>query len=90
MQALRRETVVRSKIELHPIRVMTDSDDRDGLLVTIDAHLIAVLVHLDSPAHGELRGGWFLEAGFGPCDGPSKPVFHRLEEAQNWIATRVR
>jgi hypothetical protein len=69
---------------------MTGSDDRDGRLVTIDAHLVAVLVRLDSPIHGERRGGWFLEAGFGPCDGPAKPVFDQLEEAQDWIATRVR
>ena len=80
---------MRPKIELQPIRVMTDSDDREGLLVTIDAYLVAVLVRLDSPAHGEQRGGWFLEAGFGPCGGPSKPVFDQLEEAQDWIATRV-
>lgn len=80
---------MRPKVEFHPIHVMTGCDDRDGLLATIDAHLVAVLVRLDSAFHGERRGGWFLEAGFGPCDGPAKPVFDQLEEAQDWIAARA-
>jgi hypothetical protein len=61
---------------------MTGSDFWVGLLAIIDAQLVAVLVPLDSPIHGERRGGWFLEAGFGQCDGPAQSVFDHLEEAQ--------
>jgi hypothetical protein len=68
---------------------MIGSDDRDGLLVIVDAELVAVRVRLDSPIHGERRGGWFLEAGFGPCSGPVQSAFDQLEEAREWIATRV-
>jgi hypothetical protein len=59
------------------------------LLAIVDAQLVAVLVRLDSPIHGERRGGWLVEAGFGPCSGPVQPAFDQLQEAQDWIAARV-
>jgi hypothetical protein len=77
------------KITFQPIRVITGSDDRDGLLVLANAELAAVLVRLDSAVHGDERGAWFLEAGFGPCSAPVQPVFDSLEEAQEWITARL-
>jgi len=77
-------------IALKPIAVMTGSNDRDGRLVLVNGELVAVLVQLDSAAHGDQRGCWFLEAGFGPCNSPSHPVFRDLEDAQAWVVKRLR
>ncbi|GEO13031.1 hypothetical protein [Microvirga aerophila] len=38
------------------------------------------------------KGGWFLEAGFGPCSAiltTTPPIFARIEEAQSWVYERV-
>jgi hypothetical protein len=72
-----------------PISVLTGSDDREGRLVLVNGDLVAVLVRLDGPVHENQRGGWFLEAGFGPCSGPPQPVFDSLAEAQVWVSMRV-
>ena len=84
--------VSRSRAEplaAQPISVLTGSDDREGRLVLVNGDLVAVLVRLDGPVHEEQQGGWFLEAGFGPCSGPPQPVFDSLAEAQEWVSMRV-
>ncbi len=75
-------------ITLQPIPVMTGSQDHEGRLVLVDGQLVAVLVHLSDEMHGEERGRWFLEAGFGRCDG-HHPVFESLDEAQTWVCRRI-
>jgi hypothetical protein len=76
-------------ITLQPLPVMTGSQDQEGRLVLADGQLVAVLVRLADEVHGAERGGWFLEVGFGPCDGPEHPVFESLDEAQVWVRRRI-
>jgi urocanate hydratase len=77
-------------IYLQPIRVLNDNDDRVGQLVMVDGQLAAVLVRLDGEEHGDdLRGKWFLEAGFGRCSEARPPVFADLGEAEVWVQHKL-
>jgi hypothetical protein len=76
-------------ITLQPIPVMAGSRDHEGRLVLADGQLAAVLVRLSDEVHGEERGGWFLETGFGRCDGTEHPVFESLDEAEAWVRRRI-
>ena len=71
------------------IEVMTGHADREGQLVLADGQLVAILVRLDDEVHGGDRGRWFLEAGFGPCQGPFQPAFSDLEGATRWLSERL-
>jgi len=77
-------------ITLQPIPVMTGSQDHEGRLVLADGQLAAVLVRLSDEVHGEEQGGWFLEAGFGPCDGPEHPIFESFDEAEAWVRRKIK
>jgi hypothetical protein len=68
-----------------PIRVETGSPEENGRLVLVNGKLVAVLVHV-SDAHPEpdLRGRWFVEAGFGPIFEKYK-VFRSFEDAWAWV-----
>jgi hypothetical protein len=77
-------------VTLHPVEVMTGSGDQEGRLVFADRQLVAVLVYLDDVVHEDERGGWFLEVGFGPCNGAHQPVFGSLEEAEAWVQEQVQ
>ena len=72
---------------LEPVRLAV-REDSEGLLVYAGGVLAAVLVQLGS-LHGAQQGLWFLEAGFGALDGPNRPTFLTLDEAQSWIARRM-
>ena len=74
-------------LRLQPVRVETGSHDTVCQLVFADDFLVAALVQL-SDEHGDDAGMWFLEAGFGPVDGPDQPTFANLDEAQDWIERR--
>ncbi len=76
-------------ITLQPIPVMTGSQDHEGRLVLVNGQLAAVLVRLSDEVHGEARGRWFLETGFGRCDGAEHPVFESLDEAEAWVRRRI-
>ncbi len=77
-------------IALQPAKVDTRSPDRDGFLVFADDALVAVLVRLEDKAHGDWRGHWFLEAGFGRCNpSPQRPAFRSPDDAQNWVLGRL-
>ncbi|MCC0809433.1 hypothetical protein FPV16_25085 [Methylobacterium sp. W2] len=75
-------------LRLQPVRVATDSEDTDGLLVFARDKLVAVLVRL-SNEQSEDTGKWFLEAGFGRIYRSRPPVFYNLDRAQEWIATSL-
>lgn len=82
-------------IALQPISVMTDGGSHEGRLAFVGSDLIAVLVRVtpQETSGGERHaGGWFLEAGFGPC-GPlmtvTPPVFATLEDAVEWIRRKL-
>jgi hypothetical protein len=74
-----------SKLTLRPIRINTGSADTEGRLVLAAGSLVAILVRLDGPEHGLLRGHWLLEAGFGPCTTVRQDLFASLDDAKAWI-----
>ncbi|MBO1021127.1 hypothetical protein IPV08_14230 [Methylobacterium sp. SD274] len=71
-------------LRLQPVRVATDSEDAEGLLVFARGNLVAVLVRL-SDDQSDDTGKWFLEAGFGSIYRSRPPVFYDLDKAQEWI-----
>jgi hypothetical protein len=83
-------------IALHPVSIMTDGGSSEGRLVFAGGDLVAVLARVTaSETAGDERhaGGWFLEAGFGPCGDlmtVAPPVFATLDEALRWIRGRLR
>ena len=75
-------------LQLQPVRIALGADER-ACLVFARNKLVAVLVQL-SEQHGEFVGTWFLEAVFGSrLDNGSRPTFHDLAEAQDWIERRL-
>ncbi len=72
---------------LQPVRVGNGFDEEGLLVLDAEQRLVAVLVRL-SEQHEEQAGRWFLEVGFGPCDGPNHPTLADLDEAQEWIEQR--
>ncbi|WP_246215708.1 hypothetical protein [Microvirga makkahensis] len=69
--------------------VMIGRGDREGRLVLVDGELVAVLVRLDGDTHAaDVRGQWFLEAGFGPLDTKRHPTFTDPEEAKRWVLSQ--
>jgi hypothetical protein len=76
------------RFTLQPVRVGNGSDEEGLLVFTDDQRLVAVLTHLSERYEG-VSGDWYLEAGFGPLDGPTHPTFGDLEEAQGWICKRL-
>ena len=79
------------KLDRHVIRVAVDHDQSEpSCLVFADDVLVAVISHLEETVEGELQHRWYLEAGFGPCNGViPHPVFGSKEEAWAWVSGRV-
>jgi hypothetical protein len=78
------------RLKLQPVQVMTGHADSDGRLVLADEQLVAVLVRLEDEEYGPKRGGWFLEAGFGPCGVSMPPVFATLDDAVTWLTQQLK
>ena len=82
-------------ISLQSISVMSDGGSHEGRLVFSDADLVAVFAKVSAEENADGRngnGGWFLEAGFGPCSilmTHQPPVFPILEEAIAWVRERL-
>ena len=82
-------------ISLQPVSVMSDGGSHEGRLVFSGSALVAVFskISAEENAGGRSgRGGWFLEAGFGPCGilmTHQPPVFPTLEEAIAWVRERL-
>jgi hypothetical protein len=82
-------------INLQPVSVRSDGGSHEGRLVFSGADLVAVFakVSAEETAGGrDEAGGWFLEAGFGPCGTLmtlSPHVFPTLEEAMVWVHERL-
>ena len=77
------------KLTFQPVPIDTGGTDEDGCLMFVNDRLVAVLVRL-SEQHGSQAGSWYFEHGFGRLDGPSHPLFSELDEAQDWVAERLR
>jgi hypothetical protein len=71
-----------------PVQVAVGGDDEEGCLIFVDDRLVAVLVRL-SRLHEGLAGRWYLEAGFGRLEEPSKPTFRDLGTAKKWITQHL-
>ena len=76
-------------LRTQPVRVANGCDEEGLLVFTSDDRLTAIVTRL-SDDHEGLGGLWFLEAGFGPVDGPHHPTFFSLDEALDWIGQRLR
>ena len=77
------------KMTFQPVEIAVHGGMEAGQLVFADAQLVAVLTHLDQSVSEELRSRWFLEAGFGPCEAATPPLFASLDAAQEWVRERV-
>ena len=69
------------------VPVLCGSERLDGRLIMINGAIIAVLTHLQGEHYLQNDGGWFLEAGFGPCEEKGRDPFPSLEAATEWIQT---
>ena len=77
-------------IALQSAKLATGSPRHDEFLVFADDTLVAVFVRLEDEAHGDVRGQWFLEAGFGPCNtSPGHLSFKSLDDVQRWVLDRL-
>jgi hypothetical protein len=82
-------------VTLQPVSVMSDGGSHEGRLVFADADLVAVFARVsaeETAGNGRQAGGWFLEAGFGPCGAlmtVTPPVFPTLEDAAQWVRARL-
>jgi hypothetical protein len=84
-----------SDITLQPMPVLADGGRHEGQLILADGQLVAVFTWVtpEETAGGRGQaGGWFLEAGFGPCSGlmsASPPVLASLDEAVSWVRIQL-
>jgi hypothetical protein len=74
-------------IQFQPIKVMTASQDKAGLLVLADDELAAVMVQLEDIVHAQERGKWFLEIMFKQPG--QNETFASLDEAKAWIQEKL-
>jgi hypothetical protein len=58
-----------------------------AFLVYADEALAAVPDHSVAEVFGT---AWVLQAGFGPCSGPGRRVWHDLGEFHRWVIDRYR
>lgn len=78
---------MRPVITRQHIRIATGSSDEDGFLLFADGRLVAIFVRLSDPSHGEMRGRWFLECGFGDWYSARVPEpFTTVDAAEQWLA----
>lgn len=77
-----------SYFAVQALKIATESEDEDGVLVSADERAIAILVRLEAAYHGKDRGKWHLEAGFGRCAAAAPSTFPCLSDALRWIAMR--
>ncbi|MGO4387671.1 hypothetical protein AB4Y85_09060 [Microvirga sp. 2YAF29] len=82
-------------ITVQTMSVRSDGGSHEGRLILANQDLVAVFSRVtaeENSAGATGTGGWFLEAGFGPCSilmttNPS--VFRTLEEAIAWVQERL-
>jgi hypothetical protein len=74
---------------IQPASIGTDCEHARGILVSVENRIIAVFTQLSAEYHGDARGFWFLEAGFGRCAAPPREPFERLSEGLAYLARNV-
>jgi hypothetical protein len=76
-------------VKFQPVRILTCSEDKEGVLVFANDALVGVLVRLSPALHeGSAAGRWFLEAAF-PPRAANAPTFDTLESADRWFCHRL-
>ena len=84
-----------SDITLQAMPVLADGGRHEGRLVLADGQLVAVFTWVtpeETVGGHERAGGWFLEAGFGPCSGlisTTPPVLATLDDAVTWVRLQL-
>lgn len=82
-------------LRLEPVSVLSDGGGHEGRLVFSDDDLVAVFAKVSEEENAgspRCTGGWFLEAGFGPCSilmTSRTSVFPTLDEALAWVRERL-
>ena len=81
-------------IDTSRVDVLVDGGSSDGRLVMTRGKLAAVLVRVTAEEVSDTatEGGWFLEAGFGPCGilmTPQPDIFRSEGEALRWIERQL-
>jgi len=81
-------------LETRTLEVLTDGGSRHGVLVLSEGKLAAVLIRVEGEETGQpgSAGGWYLEAGFGPCGNLvtlQPDVFADQSQALDWICGRL-
>jgi hypothetical protein len=72
------------------VKVDTSGPDQEGCLIFEETGaLIAVLVRLSEQHEPEIVGKWFLEHGFGSLNNREHPLFDKIEQAEEWIASSI-
>jgi hypothetical protein len=82
-------------IDSNQVDVLVDGGSSDGRLVTSGGKLAAVLVKVTAAEVSDTatEGGWFLEAGFGPCGilKTHQPnVFRSEGDALQWVERQLQ
>lgn len=81
-------------MESSRVDVLVDGGSSDGRLVMAQGKLAAVLVRVTAEEVSDTatQGGWFLEAGFGPCGilkAPPPEIFPTEDDALRWIERQL-
>lgn len=81
-------------LETRSVEVLTDGGSKIGVLVLSEGKLAAVLIPVTGKESGrsDSEGGWYLEAGFGPCGGLvtlQPDVFAQQAQALDWIRKQL-
>jgi hypothetical protein len=70
------------------MKIKTNSNDENSVLVLSDGYLVAIVVRLDDPTHGSAQGRWHLEAHFDHVPDTDR-LFGDLDEAVAWVAAQT-
>jgi len=81
-------------LETQSVEVLTDGGSKTGVLVLSGGKLAAVLIPVTANEAGrpDSTGGWYMEAGFGPCASLvtlQPDVFAQQRQALEWIRRRL-
>jgi hypothetical protein len=78
-----------SQTSAYKVRLRTDSDDRDALLLLTDGELVAILVQLADESHEGAQGQWTIETTFGLRPGRRPAAFLSASDAADWVSMNI-
>lgn len=93
-EQMRSPPTLAEEIEFQIVRIFVDDSPRTGRSVYSEGTLVGILIPVTAEEEGEAgSGGWYLEAGFGPCSLMNigrPPTFASLVEAAAWFSDRLK